>query len=278
MTRELDCIALPADAGTNGQNNRDDRRRLPSYRDTTSEIISMYGSDSQRSVSSSLEQVSDDMRPQPSPITSCSSRPPPRRKPTATMENHDSPALLQRPRSPFPYPTRLKRPGVRPSSPALIGNGGVDYSRMVAIDRVSYRTVHGSYKPAYSAYGPRQTSTMSSRFETQKPDLMFTWRGYDGLSGPQLSRGLPLSVPVAPNTWQSGRFDSITSDEDMRPASLMSVVDMPRPASCAPSLSPQSSSTFYYDYSEEFEGYQGYSPFPFTFIPPNTVAPIPAMM
>ena len=46
--------------------------------------------------------------------------------------------MMQRPRSPFPYPTRLKRPGVRPASPALTENGSVDYSRMVEIDRVSH--------------------------------------------------------------------------------------------------------------------------------------------
>lgn len=44
----------------------------------------------------------------------------------------------QRPRSPFPYPTRLKRPGVRPASPALTDTGAVDYSKMVEIDRVSH--------------------------------------------------------------------------------------------------------------------------------------------
>jgi hypothetical protein len=43
--------------------------------------------------------------------------------------------LVQRPRSPFPYPARLKRPGFRPSSPVLADGGGVDYSRRAEIER-----------------------------------------------------------------------------------------------------------------------------------------------
>lgn len=46
--------------------------------------------------------------------------------------------MLQRPRSPFAYPTRLKRPGFRPSSPALTDGGGVDYRRRAEIDRTPY--------------------------------------------------------------------------------------------------------------------------------------------
>jgi hypothetical protein len=43
-------------------------------------------------------------------------------------------SLMQRPRSPFPYPTRLKRPGFRPSSPVL-ADGAVDYARRAEIER-----------------------------------------------------------------------------------------------------------------------------------------------
>ncbi len=117
---------------------RDDRRHQPSYRDTASEIISMYGSDSQRSVSSSFAPAFDDLGHRAYSLTSCSSRPLPKQKSNGTMQSQSSGSLLQRPRSPFPYPTRLKRPGVRPSSPALTESGVVDYSRMVAIDRVSH--------------------------------------------------------------------------------------------------------------------------------------------
>ena len=118
----------------------DDRRNLPSCRDTASEIISMYESESQKSFSSSLSPRLDGSGQRSYSMTSCSSRPLPTLKSSGTLQSQSSSgtSLLQRPRSPFPYPTRLKRPGVRPASPALTENGGVDYSRMVEIDRVSH--------------------------------------------------------------------------------------------------------------------------------------------
>lgn len=117
---------------------RDDRRRLPShYRDTTSEIISLYGSDTQPSYSRSLSSSNEDGWRSYS-MTTSSSRQMSHQKSSATLPNHSSLASLQRPRSPFPYPTRLKRPGIRPASPALMENGCVDYTKMVELDRVSY--------------------------------------------------------------------------------------------------------------------------------------------
>lgn len=116
---------------------QDDRRRLPSYRNTTSEIISLYGSDTQPSYSRSLSPSLDDGRRSYS-LTTCSSRNMLSQRSSGTLQSQASSAGLQRPRSPFPYPTRLKRPGVRPSSPAMMENGGIDYSRMVELDRVSY--------------------------------------------------------------------------------------------------------------------------------------------
>lgn len=120
---------------------RDDRRYLPSYRDTASEIISMYASDSQRSAHSPFTPTyHDDQRS--FSMTSCSSRALPNKSSNGTMHSQASGPALQRPRSPFPYPTRLKRPGVRPSSPAVTESGAVDYSRMVEIDRVSQVRYH----------------------------------------------------------------------------------------------------------------------------------------
>jgi hypothetical protein len=114
----------------------DDRRRLPSYaRDTTSELISMYESPSQKS-----SRVFDDNTDYRSfSMTHTTGY---------TLSNHrsytslrsqpDGGALLQRPRSPFAYPTRLRRPGFRPSSPALTDGGAVDYRRRAEIDRQPY--------------------------------------------------------------------------------------------------------------------------------------------
>jgi len=129
----------PRRSGSRGNERpgfQDDRRRLPSYRDTTSEILSMYGSESQRSGRSSTSRRFDETAYRSYSMTSYGSR---QVLYQGSNGSHTiSAGSLQRPRSPFPYPTRLKRPGVRPASPALTETGGIDYSRMVGIDRVSY--------------------------------------------------------------------------------------------------------------------------------------------
>jgi hypothetical protein len=109
-------------------------------RDTASEVISVYGSDSLKSGASTLSPNSTDDPGQRSySMTTCGSRHLSHHRSTNTLQSQaSSGSHLQRPRSPFPYPTRLKRPGVRPTSPAVTENGMVDYSRMVEIDRVSY--------------------------------------------------------------------------------------------------------------------------------------------
>jgi len=121
-----------------GVPNVDDRRRLPSYaRDVTSEIVSMYETASQKSASRAFDDP--DYRSYSLTQTSYSAY---------TLSNHrsytslrsqqDSNGRLQRPRSPFAYPARLKRPGFRPSSPALTDGGVVDYSRRAEINRATY--------------------------------------------------------------------------------------------------------------------------------------------
>lgn len=120
---------------------RDDRRGLPSYRDTTSEILSMYGTNGQRYAPAAFSRSADDTGPRSYSLTSCNSRQMSDQKSTGTGDSRSSGGsggFLPRPRSPYPYHTRLKRPGVRPSSPALTLDGSIDYSRMVEIDRPSY--------------------------------------------------------------------------------------------------------------------------------------------
>ncbi|KAK0632393.1 hypothetical protein B0T14DRAFT_31919 [Immersiella caudata] len=257
-------------SGVNGSDHRDGGRRLPSYRDTTSEIISMYGSDSQRSASSSLSPPFDDLAQRSYSMTSCSSRVLPYQKPSRALQDSTNQTLLQRPRSPFPYPTRLKRPGVRPSSPALTDNG-IDYSRMVGIDRVSYRTVHGSYKPTYPRYGRRPTPKLS-RFRANSPGD--SYMRHDGNPGSQLSRTMSSSLPPGWRNRCNGRFDRSASEQSLRSSSLTSIVDMYRPPSCTPSvqslpLRSQTYGTFYYDYSEDFDSR------PQPVVAPAPVAPVP---
>lgn len=120
---------------------RDDRRVLPTYRDTTSEVISLYGLNRDNSGCGSSARSLDDVGFRSYSLTSCGSRVLSDQKSTGTSESRSSGGdvrVMARPRSPYPYHTRLKRPGVRPISPALTSDGIVDYSRMVEIDRPSY--------------------------------------------------------------------------------------------------------------------------------------------
>jgi hypothetical protein len=121
-----------------GVPNVDDRRRLPSYtRDTTSEVISMYETASQKSASRVFDDP--DYRSYSMTQTSYSAYTLSNHRSYASLRSQqDSNGLLQRPRSPFAYPTRLKRPGFRPSSPALTDGGVVDYNRRPEIDRTPY--------------------------------------------------------------------------------------------------------------------------------------------
>ena len=118
----------------------DDRRKLPSYlRDASSEIISMYETASQKSSSG----VFDDPDHRSHSMTQTYS--------SYSLSNHrsyaslrsqpDASGLLQRSRSPFAYPARLKRPGFRPSSPALTDGGVIDYSRRAEIDRRAHVSI-----------------------------------------------------------------------------------------------------------------------------------------
>ena len=112
-------------------------KRDGSHRDTTSEILSLYGgSESQPSWSASISPRTNDGRRSQS-TTTCSTRRIPSQKSLATVQSQCSAGFGQRSRSPYPYPTRLKRPGIRPSSPALTDNGNVDYTRMVELERTS---------------------------------------------------------------------------------------------------------------------------------------------
>ncbi|ROV99974.1 hypothetical protein VMCG_06270 [Cytospora schulzeri] len=119
---------------------QDDRRHLPSYRDSTSEIISMYGSEnhSSKSLSSSLTTPCDDLGQRSYSMTTCGSRGYFMSRSNGAQQSEELQERGQRPRSPYPYPTRLPRHGIRPSSPALTENGDIDYRKMVAINRVSH--------------------------------------------------------------------------------------------------------------------------------------------
>ncbi|KAI1820777.1 hypothetical protein F4861DRAFT_37886 [Xylaria intraflava] len=228
------------------------------HQDTISEAFSIHESDSLKSGTGTLSPNStDDPEKRSYSMTTCGSRHLSHFRSTNTLQSQASVGSnLQRPRSPFPYPTRLKRPGVRPASPAVTENGRIDYSRMVEIDRVSYRTVHGHFKHTDSPMARRP--------------LPLGLRAEDNLSTPSLAPPgpppnfhgpprPPSSVgthsPASLASWNPPfreRFDSAS----MRTSSLTSVTNMQHRMPLLPRVDRSytiDAPPRYYDYTEDFE-------------------------
>ncbi|KAI6373748.1 hypothetical protein MCOR25_003377 [Pyricularia grisea] len=231
----------------------DDRRRLPSYRDpSTSDIISMYGSGSQRSGSSFRPVMLDEMGPRSYSMTSSYGarqyhQP---HSHSSGYAHGSSPSYLQRPRSPFPYPTRLKRPGVRPSSPALTENGNrTDYHR-------SYR------QPPIYRQSSRRRPPLSLRSEVNRPirshPSQSSYRSQrTSSSGAGLHEHYVHGRPVNPWVHQPSEIsDYDSTDMNARNSSFGSIIDKYRYSSPIDTGSQNlhvPSGPFYYDYSEDFD-------------------------
>lgn len=274
--RDVDLL-LPARSSydENYYHHSDDHKRLRPYCDTTSEIISLYGSESQHTALSSVSPASLEDDPRSYSMTTTSSKRIPSQKSTGTLQSQSSGSGFQRPRSPFPYPTRLKRPGVRPASPALRDNGDIDYSRMVELERFSQvglqleaypgissfltssqRTIHGSYKPTY-IHGSRRPPPLSLRAEANRSTTSLPSRPLHSphFYAPGSYHTRPPNPSMAWMPRQPSRNQPYPTDQSTRSASLTSIVEMyDKPiTSNQNSAPPQSTGSIYYDYSEQFE-------------------------
>ncbi|KAI1779806.1 hypothetical protein F4818DRAFT_154077 [Hypoxylon cercidicola] len=249
---------------------RTNKDKPSSCRDTASEIISMYGSESHRSTTSTLTPTSsEDIGLRSYSMTTCGSRHLSHYKSTATLQGQPSGGPLQRPRSPFPYPTRLKRPGVRPASPALTESGRVDYSRMVEIDRISYRTGHRPYKPSYPPM-PRRPPPLGLRADANLSTASLPPPGPPGsrneLRGPPSLRTFSAASMASWSVPYRERYDG------SRTSSLTSIVNMYHQMPSTPRAGPSglSAAPRYYDYTEGFESGQ-----PRAMTPVYPLAPVP---
>ncbi|KAI0512547.1 hypothetical protein F5B22DRAFT_648651 [Xylaria bambusicola] len=230
--------------------------RPPSHRDATSEVFSVYGSDSLKSGTSTLSPTSTEDAGQRSySMTTCGSRHLSHHRSTNTLQSQASgSSQLQRPRSPFPYPTRLKRPGVRPASPAVTENGRIDYSRMVEIDRVSYRTVHSHFKHVCSPMA-RRPPPLGLRADINRSTPSLAPPGPPPNRGPPRPRSIRTHSPASMASWNPPYHERLDSTA-MRTSSLTSVTNIYRRV--PPMLRdgqnyPPQTSPRYYDYTEDFE-------------------------
>ncbi|KAI0457710.1 hypothetical protein F5B21DRAFT_512452 [Xylaria acuta] len=228
--------------------------RPPSHRDATSEVFSVYGSDSLKSGTSTLSPNSTEDPGQRSySMTTCGSRHLSHHRSTNTLQSQASGGSnLQRPRSPFPYPTRLKRPGVRPASPAVTENGQIDYSRMVEINRVSYRTVHGHFKHACSPMA-RRPYPLGLRSDVNRSTPSLAPPGPPpNFHGPPRPPSVRTYSPASMASWNPPfheRFDSTST----RTSSLTSVTNMYRRIPPLLRAGQSEPPPRYYDYTEDFE-------------------------
>ncbi|KAK8114946.1 hypothetical protein PG999_007015 [Apiospora kogelbergensis] len=264
---------LPVRRSADDFHRQDDRRRLPSYRDTTSEILSMYGSNSQgSSVNSIWSHSINDPSQRSYSMTTVGSRPLSHNKSSNTLQSQFSGSTLQRPRSPFPYPIRLRRPGACPSSPAITESGVVDYSRMVEIDRISLRTGYGFGAPTLSR-PPKRLLHSGARLDMNKttPTLQTQGSQYapDRQSGANSSR----NVSTASETSCTLSCCEKMRSSSTRTSSLTSVINMYH--RMPPTLRNVHFGTLeppprYYDYTEDFEFKQ-----PFVTATVEPIAPTP---
>ncbi|KAI1461993.1 hypothetical protein F4805DRAFT_190515 [Annulohypoxylon moriforme] len=250
---------------------RNNGKNPPSYRDTTSEIISMYGSESHKSTTSTLTPTSsEEIGLRSYSMTTCGSRHLSHHRSTTTLQSQASGGPLQRPRSPFPYPTRLKRPGVRPASPALTENGRIDYSRMVEIDRSSYRTVHGPYRPIYPPM-LRRPPPLGFHAAASLSSISLPPQGPPpSRHGPPRPPSMRTHSAASMATWAAPYHERVDSSSS-RASSLTSVGNMYHrmPHRVGPS-GLSAPVPRYYDYTEGFEPRQ-----PRTLTPVQPFAPIP---
>ncbi|KAI1757025.1 hypothetical protein F4782DRAFT_548050 [Xylaria castorea] len=233
--------------------------RPPSHRDTTSEVYSVYGSDSLKSGTSTLSPNSTEDPAQRSySMTTCGSRHLSHHRSTNTLQSQASGGSnLQRPRSPFPYPTRLKRPGVRPASPAVTENGRIDYSRMVEINRVSYRTIHGHFKHAYSPMSmSRRPYPLGPRSDVNRSTPSLAPPGPPpNYHGPPRPPSVRTYSPASMASWNPPFHERLDS-ASTRTSSLTSVTNMYRrmpPLLRTGQSFPVEPPPRYYDYTEDFE-------------------------
>ncbi|KAI0136469.1 hypothetical protein BJ170DRAFT_710461 [Xylariales sp. AK1849] len=236
---------------------QDDRRKLPSYRDTTSEIISMYGSNSRSSVTSTLTPSMDEAGHRSYSMTTVGSRHLSHNKSSATLQSQSSYGPLQRPRSPFPYPTRLKRPGARPASPAVTDAGVVDYSRMVEIDRISLRTGHGPLKLAYP-HAHRRLPPLGLRSDANLSTPSLPGLGPPPVCYPPVPPSIRTISAASVASWNAPHRQRLNS-KSSRTSSLTSVINMYHrmpPALRDAQLGPPATQPRYYDYTEDFESKQ----------------------
>lgn len=152
-----------------------------------------------------------------------------------------------RPRSPFAYPTRLKRPGYRPSSPALSEMNKSHIQRSPGLQRdPGSRTA----SPSSSYFATRTPSPWQHGFNRSDP-MLHQYPPYMA-TGPSRA-GSPSMLSTRPTTPKpSSSLRSVASSSQL--PRTQSVVNLGRLHT-----QPQPPSPMFYDYTEGFDEQDNYT-------------------
>ena len=227
-----------------GSNNGENRHNsMQSDQSTTaSGVISLYQSESQKSFRRSSRGLGYHyVRTYAAPYKSQISHKIAHQRSYASLrpQAHGDPRSI-RPRSPYAYPTRLKRPGYRPSSPSLSDYHGsaskTSLNRDLSFRTASPASLYASRRipGAWQSDASRSTPSLpGSRIPTARYQNAHQWSQQLSLT--------PISHPDIYMTPVGGDEPGNTTVERIR----------------APSRSP-SPSPLYYDYTEAFEEFDYY--------------------
>ncbi len=120
-----------------GHQNYEQRSgNLRTYRDTTSEIISLYAASNPQGYAQMAPNGLLDTSREYS-ISNVYAKHVAAQRPSTAIQASASMGGLQRSRSPVPYPARLRRPGVQAASPAVTEDGMMDYNGIADLGRPS---------------------------------------------------------------------------------------------------------------------------------------------
>jgi hypothetical protein len=155
-----------------------------------------------------------------------------------------------RPRSPYAYPTRLRRPGYRSPSPSFSDRPNGGYRPKVSSLRTASPSSLHSHRRLPPEYYAGFNQSATSLFRSPSPILPFGPAGFNPSSLPSRT-GTPLSHRV-PTPLASRAPTPIQSPSPNVSFSSLHAATLHRGGSAPGSIQPPSPSPLYYDYTEGF--------------------------
>ncbi|KAI9834976.1 MAG: hypothetical protein M1819_002699 [Sarea resinae] len=173
---------------------------------------------------------------------------------TASLRTPHNHLIHDRPRSPYAYPTRLRRPGSRPSSPSFSDPSGPTYRPPIVIDRrPSYRVPSPSshYQPPSSHF--RRVPSAGSYRSDSNNSAQFFDNVLPFIVYGEEDRNSPYPAGLSPQSSQRIPADYTTRSSEIGEVSL---TDSAHVHPLSPRLGAAISecpAPLFYDYTEHFD-------------------------